>query len=156
MQVGGLENIWLMDFGCSRHMTDNHRWFSNLTPKSSKEYITFGDNGKGERTRMENMCSMDLDPLQVWSRQDGSPCRLVTLWVFVSFVHTWAFTILLFVFYFACAMSSFPLWRLVPCFVCVGIMCCSPLCSFNWYLCVPLFDILFSSVVLARFALFMD
>jgi len=65
MQVGGLENIWLMDFGCSRHMTDNHRWFSNLTPKSSKEYITFGDNGKGERTRMENMCSMDLDPLQV-------------------------------------------------------------------------------------------
>ena len=37
-----------MDSGCLRHMTGSRRWFSSLTPKSSKEYITFGDNGKGK------------------------------------------------------------------------------------------------------------
>jgi hypothetical protein len=42
----GLENMWLMDFGCSRHMTENKKWFSNLTPLSHKEYVTFGDDKK--------------------------------------------------------------------------------------------------------------
>jgi hypothetical protein len=28
-------------------MTGDRRWFSNLTPVMTKEYITFGDNGKG-------------------------------------------------------------------------------------------------------------
>jgi hypothetical protein len=42
---GGL--FWLIDFGCSRHMTGDRRWFSNLTPVMTKEYITFRDIGKG-------------------------------------------------------------------------------------------------------------
>jgi hypothetical protein len=29
---GGLENMWLIDSGCSRHMTGVTKWFSNLTP----------------------------------------------------------------------------------------------------------------------------
>jgi hypothetical protein len=28
-------------------MTEDRRWFSSLTPVVSKDYITFGDNGKG-------------------------------------------------------------------------------------------------------------
>jgi hypothetical protein len=28
-------------------MTEDRRWFSSLTPMLTKEYITFGDNGKG-------------------------------------------------------------------------------------------------------------
>ncbi|KAL5216753.1 hypothetical protein ABZP36_008154 [Zizania latifolia] len=43
-----MEDIWIMDSGCSRHMTGHHRWFSSLTPTSSKDYITFGDNGQGK------------------------------------------------------------------------------------------------------------
>jgi len=43
-----LENTWLIDSGCSRHMTGDHRWFSSLTPVITKEYITFGDNSKGK------------------------------------------------------------------------------------------------------------
>jgi hypothetical protein len=43
---GGLENKWLMNFGCSRHMTRNKKWFSSLTPQSHKEYVTFGDHKK--------------------------------------------------------------------------------------------------------------
>jgi hypothetical protein len=42
-----MEGFWLIDSGCSRHMTEDRRWFSNLTPVMTKEYITFGDNGKG-------------------------------------------------------------------------------------------------------------
>jgi hypothetical protein len=45
---GGLENKWLMDSSCSRHMTGDKKWFSNLTPFSYKEYVTFGDDKKGK------------------------------------------------------------------------------------------------------------
>jgi hypothetical protein len=48
MQDGGLENIWLIDSGCSRHMTGSSKWFSSLNPVQCKEYITFGDNSKGK------------------------------------------------------------------------------------------------------------
>jgi hypothetical protein len=47
-QVGGLENVWLIDSRCSRHMTGDDRWFSSLTPVMTKEHITFGDNSKGK------------------------------------------------------------------------------------------------------------
>jgi hypothetical protein len=45
---GGLEDMWLMDSGCSRHMTGNKKLFSSLTPLSQKEYVTFGDDKKGK------------------------------------------------------------------------------------------------------------
>jgi hypothetical protein len=47
LPVGGLEGFLLIDSGCSRHMTRDRRWFSSLTPVITKEYITFGDNGRG-------------------------------------------------------------------------------------------------------------
>ncbi|WVZ89770.1 hypothetical protein U9M48_036134 [Paspalum notatum var. saurae] len=37
-----------MDSGCSRHITGHRKWFSSLNPVSTKEYITFGDNGQGK------------------------------------------------------------------------------------------------------------
>jgi hypothetical protein len=46
-QVGDLNNIWLIDFGCSRHMTGDKGWFSSLIPVVTKRYINFGDNGRG-------------------------------------------------------------------------------------------------------------
>jgi hypothetical protein len=46
-QVGDLRNVWLIDFGCLRHMTGDKGWFSSLVPLVSKTYITFGDNGRG-------------------------------------------------------------------------------------------------------------
>jgi hypothetical protein len=48
MQDGGLENTWLIDSGCSRHMIGSSKWFSSLDPVQCKEYITFGDNSKGK------------------------------------------------------------------------------------------------------------
>jgi hypothetical protein len=45
---GGLENKWLMNSGCSRHMIGNKKWFSSLTPLSHKGYVTFGDDKKGK------------------------------------------------------------------------------------------------------------
>jgi hypothetical protein len=46
-QVGYLKNIWLIDSGCSRHMTGDKGWFSSLVPVVTKRYVTFGDNGRG-------------------------------------------------------------------------------------------------------------
>jgi hypothetical protein len=46
-QVEDLKNIWLINFGCSRHMTGDKGWFSSLVPVVTTKYITFGDNGQG-------------------------------------------------------------------------------------------------------------
>jgi hypothetical protein len=46
-QVGDWKNIWLIDSGCSRHMTGDKEWFSSPVPVVTKRYITFGDNGRG-------------------------------------------------------------------------------------------------------------
>jgi hypothetical protein len=46
-QVGDLKNIWLIDSGCSRHMTGDKGWSSSPVPVVTKRYITFGDNGRG-------------------------------------------------------------------------------------------------------------
>jgi hypothetical protein len=45
-QVGDLKNIWLIDSGCSRHMTGDRGWFSSLVPVVTRRYITLGDNVK--------------------------------------------------------------------------------------------------------------
>jgi hypothetical protein len=45
--VGDSKNIWLIDSGCSRHITGDKGWFSSLVPVVTKRYITFGDNGHG-------------------------------------------------------------------------------------------------------------
>jgi hypothetical protein len=45
-QMGDLKNIWLIDSGCSRHMTGDRGWFSSLIPVVTKRYITFGENGR--------------------------------------------------------------------------------------------------------------
>jgi hypothetical protein len=42
-----MEDTWLIDSGCSRHITRNKKWFSSLTHLSHKEYVTFGDDKKG-------------------------------------------------------------------------------------------------------------
>jgi hypothetical protein len=46
-QVGDLRNVWLIDSGCSRHITRDKVWFSSLVPVVSRTYITFGDNWQG-------------------------------------------------------------------------------------------------------------
>jgi hypothetical protein len=46
-QVRDLKNIWLIDCGCTRHMTGEKGWFSSLVPMVTRRYITFGDNGHG-------------------------------------------------------------------------------------------------------------
>ncbi|XP_024317313.1 uncharacterized protein LOC112271721 [Brachypodium distachyon] len=37
------ENIWLVDSGCSRHMTGDKNWFSSLKRVSQAESVTSGD-----------------------------------------------------------------------------------------------------------------
>ncbi|WVZ94143.1 hypothetical protein U9M48_040075 [Paspalum notatum var. saurae] len=49
----GMEDVWIMDSSCSRHMTGHRKWFSSLNPMSTKEYITFGDSGQGKVIRVD-------------------------------------------------------------------------------------------------------
>jgi hypothetical protein len=42
-----LQNIWLIDSGCSRHMTRDKGWFSSLVLVVTRRYIIFEDNGRG-------------------------------------------------------------------------------------------------------------
>jgi hypothetical protein len=44
----GLENKWLRDSSCSRHITSDKKWFSSLILLSHKEYVTFGADKKGK------------------------------------------------------------------------------------------------------------
>jgi hypothetical protein len=46
-QVGDLRNVWLIDSGCSRHVTEDKGCFSSLVLVVSRTYITFGDNVRG-------------------------------------------------------------------------------------------------------------
>jgi hypothetical protein len=57
MMDGDLKNKWLMDSSFSRHMIGNKKWFSNLTPLSYKEDVTFGDDKKGK--------VLDIDDIKV-------------------------------------------------------------------------------------------
>nr|CAD40731.2 OSJNBa0072D21.17 [Oryza sativa Japonica Group]CAE05285.2 OSJNBa0084N21.3 [Oryza sativa Japonica Group] len=41
--VARKENVWIVDFGCSRHMTGDKIWFSSLKKASKTESIIFGD-----------------------------------------------------------------------------------------------------------------
>jgi hypothetical protein len=45
---GGLEDKWLMDSGCSRHMTGDKKWLFSLTSLSHKKYVTFEDDKNGK------------------------------------------------------------------------------------------------------------
>ncbi|WVZ63491.1 hypothetical protein U9M48_013118 [Paspalum notatum var. saurae] len=56
-----MEDMWIMDFGCSRHMTGHRKWFSSLNPVYTKEYITFRDNGQGFEVRFKKGACRVLD-----------------------------------------------------------------------------------------------
>ena len=43
----GLANKWLIDSGCSRHMTGDTKWFASLCKASGDEKITFGNDAQG-------------------------------------------------------------------------------------------------------------
>jgi hypothetical protein len=46
-QVGDLKNIWLIDSGCSRHMTGDRGWFSSLVPVVTRGTSLLGTMGVG-------------------------------------------------------------------------------------------------------------
>jgi hypothetical protein len=72
-----MEGFWLIDSGCSRHMTGDQRWFSSLTPMMTKEYITFRDKGKGRVLSVgtvkvsESVTLRRVSPCQVFGVQSS-------------------------------------------------------------------------------------
>jgi hypothetical protein len=58
-------------------MTGDRRWFSNLTPVMTKEYITFGDNGKGRVLSVGTMKVSESVTLQHVSLVKSFGCNLL-------------------------------------------------------------------------------
>ena len=44
-KAGG--KFWVLDSGCSQHMTGNDSMFTSLNDPGDQEHVTFGDNSKG-------------------------------------------------------------------------------------------------------------
>ena len=53
-----MEDVWIMDSSCSRHMTGHCKWLSSLNPVSTKEYITFGTMVKVKCWVLVLFCSL--------------------------------------------------------------------------------------------------
>jgi hypothetical protein len=75
----GLEDTWLRDFGCSRHMTRNKKWFSSLTPLSHKEYVTLGDDKKGKVLGTDVIMVNDCFNLNDVALVDRLRCNLLSV-----------------------------------------------------------------------------
>jgi len=39
---------WVLDSGCSQHMTSNDSMFTSLEDPSDHEHVTYGDNSRGK------------------------------------------------------------------------------------------------------------
>jgi hypothetical protein len=76
---GGLENTWLMDSGCLRHMINDNKWFSSLIPLSHKEYVTFGDDKKGKVLGTSVIKVNDFFTLNDVALVDKSRCNLLSV-----------------------------------------------------------------------------
>ncbi|WVZ53536.1 hypothetical protein U9M48_004463 [Paspalum notatum var. saurae] len=65
----GMEDVWIMDSSCSRHMTGHRKWFSSFNPVDTKEYIIFGDNGQGLEVHFKKgaCCVLDVEEALVCS-----------------------------------------------------------------------------------------
>jgi hypothetical protein len=75
-QEGDLKNIWLIDSGCSRHMTGDKEWFSSLVPVVTRRYITFGDNGRGRVLSKGEIKGVTLSGVLLLFNRWGTVCFL--------------------------------------------------------------------------------
>jgi hypothetical protein len=81
-----MEGFWLINSGCSRHMTRDRRWFSSLTPVMTKEYINFGDNGKGRVLSVgtvkvsKSVTLQRVSLVKLWTVYFATPNMFITLW----------------------------------------------------------------------------
>ncbi|XP_040383500.1 protein ACCELERATED CELL DEATH 6-like [Oryza brachyantha] len=64
------ENVWIVDSGCSRHMTGDKSWFSSLVRASRKDSIIFSDASTSTITATGSVKSGILDKFESRSR-DG-------------------------------------------------------------------------------------
>uniref|UniRef100_A0A8R7QEA5 Retrovirus-related Pol polyprotein from transposon TNT 1-94-like beta-barrel domain-containing protein n=1 Tax=Triticum urartu TaxID=4572 RepID=A0A8R7QEA5_TRIUA len=77
----GLANKWLIDSGCSRHMTGDTKWFASLCKASGDEKTTFGNDAqgcivaKGTVRVNENCLLKDVALLKATKDIVCAPCR---------------------------------------------------------------------------------
>ncbi|WVZ89494.1 hypothetical protein U9M48_035890 [Paspalum notatum var. saurae] len=59
----GMEDVWIMDSGCSRHMTGHRKWFSSLNPIKQGLEGTFVHQAKYTRDILKKFNMGDSKPM---------------------------------------------------------------------------------------------
>ena len=73
-----MKSKWILDSGCSRHMTGEHKLLSTLKSKDDG-IVTFGDNGKGKIVRIGNIGNPEDPSIENVLLVDGLKHNLISI-----------------------------------------------------------------------------
>ncbi|CAM8934576.1 unnamed protein product [Rhodiola kirilowii] len=73
------EECWYLDSGCSAHMTSNPQYLINVKPIRKRQFVTFGDGGKGQVIGCGTLKVPDLPELEDILLVDGLKVNLISI-----------------------------------------------------------------------------
>ena len=73
-----MKSKWILDSGCSRHMTGEYSLLSTIKSKDDG-IVTFGDNGKGKIVGIENIGNPEDPSLENVLLVDGLKHNLISI-----------------------------------------------------------------------------
>ncbi|CAM8982853.1 unnamed protein product [Rhodiola kirilowii] len=73
------EECWFFDSGCSTHMTGNPKFLTHIRPVMKKQFVTFGDGGKGQVIGCGTLKVPDLPALKSILLVDGLKVNLISI-----------------------------------------------------------------------------
>ncbi|CAM8914420.1 unnamed protein product [Rhodiola kirilowii] len=73
------EECWYLDSGCSAHMTGNPQYLINVKPIRKRQFVTFGDGGKGQVIGCGTLKVPDLPELEDVLLVDGLKVNLISI-----------------------------------------------------------------------------
>ncbi|CAM8987050.1 unnamed protein product [Rhodiola kirilowii] len=73
------EECWYLDSGCSAHMTGNPQYLINVKPICKRQFVTFGDGGKGQVIGYGTLKVPDLPELEDILLVDGLKVNLISI-----------------------------------------------------------------------------
>ncbi|CAM8929334.1 unnamed protein product [Rhodiola kirilowii] len=73
------EECWYLDSGCSAHMIGNPQYLINVKPIRKRQFVTFGDGGKGQVIGCGTLKVSDLPELEDILLVDGLKVNLISI-----------------------------------------------------------------------------
>ncbi|CAM8880469.1 unnamed protein product [Rhodiola kirilowii] len=70
---------WYFDSGCSTHMTCNAKYLTHIRPVKKRQFVTFGDGGKGQVIGCGTLKVPDLPVLEDTLYVEGLKVNLMSI-----------------------------------------------------------------------------